>query len=549
MAEFPSVLDLSTLDGTNGFRLDGEAGGDRAGIAVSGAGDFNGDGFADVIVGVDKQSAAYVVFGGPGGLPSLSLGALDGTNGVKLRGIVLNDQAGSAVSSAGDINGDGIDDLIIGAYRADPKGDYSGLSYVIFGRTGGFPDAINLQALDGTDGFRLNGSAAYERASFSVSKAGDINGDGFGDLIVGAPGLSDGNEFTGGAYVLFGKATPFAANINLSTLTGNSGFKIFGAEEGDYAGRSVSAAGDMNGDGFGDLLIGADGVNPGAVRAGAAYVVFGKASGFGANVDLAALDGANGFRISGINGDDRVGFECSEAGDVNGDGFGDIIVSADGDDANGPIAGAAFVIFGKAASFEANFDLSAIDGRNGFKLSGADKEDLAGSAVSGAGDVNGDGFDDVIIGAFQADAGGGGISGASYVVFGKAGGFDANIDVTSLNGRNGFQIAGVDPGDNLGLGVSAAGDVNRDGFDDVIVGSRGADNNALNDSGSSYVIYGRAPDDAVIRTGSAASQKIMGGAFNDRLSGLGGNDTLNGGDGRRPPRWRRRTRPVGGRRR
>ena len=146
------------------------------------------------------------------------------------------------------------------------------------------------------------------------------------------------------------------------------------------------------------------------------YVVYGKASGFAADLDLPpALDGTDGFKLSGV-GDNRSSRSVSRAGDVNGDGFGDVIISVFGAEAD------AYVVFGKASGFAADLDLFTLDGGNGFKLSGAATDVKVSAAVSGAGDVNGDGLDDLIIGAFSADANGVPNSGASYVVFGKAGG-------------------------------------------------------------------------------------------------------------------------------
>ncbi|MFN9141812.1 MAG: immunoglobulin domain-containing protein, partial [Betaproteobacteria bacterium] len=224
-----------------------------------------------------------------------------------------------------------------------------------------FPATIQLSSLNGTNGFRIPGAAANDQAGYSVSHAGDVNGDGIGDFIVGALAADVNDTNSGAAYVVFGKQGGFGANLNLSTLNGTTGFRISGEAWVNYAGCSVSAAGDVNGDGYDDLLVGAYGVSTstspggGFINPGAAYVVFGKASGYTANLNLSTLNGANGFQLNGIVKDDNTGWSVSSAGDINGDGFDDVIVGAWGADPNGTNSGAAYVVFGKAGGFAATF--------------------------------------------------------------------------------------------------------------------------------------------------------------------------------------------------
>jgi Ca2+-binding RTX toxin-like protein len=427
MAQFPSNIDLSSLDGTTGFKLSGAAQIDYSG-SVASAGDVNGDGFADLIVGAyradphgSNSGASYVVFGKASGFgANIDLSSLDGTTGFKLSGAVSGDYAGRSVASAGDVNGDGFADLIVGAGGADPHGSNSGASYVVFGKASGFAANIDLSTLDGTTGFKLSGAAVRDYSGFSVASAGDVNGDGFADLIVGAFLADPHGTDSGASYVVFGKASGFAANIDLSTLDGTAGFKLSGAAAGDFSGGSVASAGDVNGDGFADLIVGAYRADPHGAYSGASYVVFGKASGFLPNIDLSSLDGTTGFRLSGAAAYDFSGWSVASAGDVNGDGFADLIVGARGADPHGSLSGASYVLFGKASGFAANVDLSTLDGTTGFKLSGAAAGDWSGNSVASAGDVNGDGFADLIVGAFLADPHGTD-SGASYVVFGRAG--------------------------------------------------------------------------------------------------------------------------------
>ena len=496
---FTAEIDLSTLNGANGFVLNGAALGNEAGWSVASAGDVNNDGYDDLIIGATSagtpgiwQGASYVVFGKAAGFnASMNLSSLNGTNGFAIIGGKANDEGGWSVASAGDVNGDGYDDVIVGARSADPNGDQSGASYVVFGKGSGFTSTLNISTLNGTNGFKLSGGAISDFSGFSVSSAGDINGDGFADLIVGAPGAND----SGASYVVFGKASGFTANLNLSTLTGSNGFRLVGAPASgnQYIGYSVASAGDFNGDGYDDLIIGAMGDDSRSPNTGASYVVFGKAAGFGASFDLSTVNGANGFKVIGAGGWDMTGWSVASAGDVNNDGYDDLIIGAPQHIAGLPGEGRSYVIYGHAGALGTDQpppSLAYLDASNGFKLSGAVANDYTGRSVSSVGDINGDGFDDVIVGAWRADSGAAD-AGASYVVFGKAGGFLSDIQLSSLNGSDGFKLSGVAADDRSGYSVGSAGDVNGDGYDDLIVGAALADPNG-NSSGASYIVFGKA---------------------------------------------------------
>ncbi|WP_240143505.1 integrin alpha, partial [Nitrosomonas sp. JL21] len=512
----PSVIDLSSLDGQNGFRLDGAASFDRLGSSVSDAGDINGDGFDDVIIG-DYEAASneflsgssFVVFGKAAGFDaSMSVSSLDGSNGFRLDGVHESGKSGFSVSGAGDVNGDGFDDMIIGAPGPFTNDDTFGSSYVVFGKAAGFDARIDLSSLDGSNGFRLIGES-YDQMGRSVSSTGDINGDGFDDLIM--------NGGYTGAKVVFGRASGFGAEFDTATLDGSNGFRLKNTVYAD----SVSAAGDMNGDGFDDMII------PGSV-------VFGQASGFNATVDVTSLDGSNGFRLEGPSS------VVSNAGDVNGDGFDDVIIGAKDASENGFSAGTSYVVFGKGSDFDAVLELDSLDGSNGFQLTGSYEGDQLGFSVSGAGDVNGDGFDDVIVSGYSFSQ----TPDLSYVVFGKASGFDAILNVTTLDGSNGVILKGL-AGEHSGRSVSGAGDINGDGFDDLIVGAPGASPKEEG-AGASYILFGSShfgnggggelpeipgtSDDDVLR-GTSAAEIFEAGDGNDILIGRGGADVFQGGAG------------------
>lgn len=446
-------FDLNSLDGSNGFRMtlsDSSA----AFWDVSDAGDVNGDGFDDVLLGADVASASYVVFGKASGFnPNVNLSALDGTDGFRIRGI--SDFAGTSVSRAGDVNGDGFGDVIVGAPENGAAGFFSGRSYILFGKAANFSATVEVSSLTGNDGWRLDSSIPFEGVGTSVSGAGDVNGDGFDDVIVGAGGAGGFNGTTAAAtYVVFGKSGP-TSPLTLANLDGDSGFSVDPIN--GVLNVSVSRAGDMNGDGFDDVVF---------ASGNKTYVVFGKPSNFPANFDLSTLNGSTGFSFDG-------GSQVSDAGDVNGDGFDDVIV---GDTSR------SYVIFGKGTGFAPTLAPISLNGTNGFRIDEAAVGDSAGT-VSSAGDVNGDGVDDLLIGAFNADPDARNNAGQSYVVFGKTDPFSAFFILGDIDGTNGFRIDGLEANDRLGISVSNTGDLNNDGFEDIVVSE-------LRSRGDIYVIFG-----------------------------------------------------------
>lgn len=381
---------------------------------------------------------------------TVELSSLDGTDGFVINGANAGDDSGGSVSGIGDINNDGIEDLVIGGNSGNSN---TGQAYVVFGSNSAFSSAFELSSLNGTNGFVINGITVEDNAGDVVGKAGDVNGDGINDLIIGAPGADPNNTDAGQSYVVFGKSTAFSATLNLSSLNGTDGFIINGIDgnvnpddEADKSGSWVSAAGDINDDGFDDIMISAPYADPNGVDSGEVYVIFGKDTGMSGNFtspfELSSLNGTNGFVINGVSAGGETGKRLGQLGDINGDNIDDIIIGAPFKGSNDE--GISYVLFGDGSGFGNSFELSSLDGSNGFVINGV-ASSYAGFVGHG-GDMNGDGLNDIVIGGPVANA----YAGQSYIVFGRNTGFSASLDLTSLVGTNGFAISGVMAGDGAG---------------------------------------------------------------------------------------------------
>ncbi|MGB5713009.1 MAG: calcium-binding protein, partial [Waterburya sp.] len=541
-----SLLDLKNINGNNGFIIPGKIEDDRIGTEVYSTGDINGDGIDDAIVtatnaGIansdpysysysDRRGKAYVIFGSRNGYDTtFDLDNLNGNNGFTITGIEENHELGNAIS-AGDINGDGIDDLVVAAsYAGDAitgagftYSNNKGEVYVVFGRQNSFAADFKLQSLNGNNGFKLRGIDAEDMLGTAITSAGDINGDGINDLAISASGAgqlvtnsanSTTSDRRGEVFVVFGKRDGLNSQINLARLNGNNGFIIEGIDPNNSLGEALSNAGDINGDGIDDLIIGSP--NGGEVlnspfadgdsdQRGEVDVIFGSRNGFNSRFNLEDRpNGVNGFTISGTGIEDNLGSAISNAGDLNGDGIDDLILGAAKASVGGEYtqSGQVYVVFGRRDSFGNQFDLNSLNGSNGFSIAGINPGDGLGNAVS-AGDFNGDGIDDLFVGANTAgetiSAYGYDYSdrrGEAYIVFGKSN-FAEKIDLANLDSNAGSKIVGINSDDLLGSAISSGGDINGDGADDLIVSAPDVDlGEEYSREGTTYVIFGSPEDD------------------------------------------------------
>jgi hypothetical protein len=445
---------------------------------VAAAGDVNGDGIPDLLVSrgslgsSEERGRSWVIFGSRPMPKRIDLDDL-GDRGFLIKGAEDGDLA-YEISSAGDVNGDGLDDVIVGAsasYRAAPQG--LGRAYVIFGKTTSEP--VDLAHFDlgiqGLQGFRIDGPGRASLAGRSVTGLGDLNGDGLDDVAIAAP-------FGGTVYVVFGKPDPLPVDLELfhRDLQGVHGYRIEMRPVTVGSLMTVAAAGDVNGDGIPDLVIGAL-RNYGS--RGMAHVVFGKS-------DAAPQDvrerGDWGFLIQGPKGGSMFGEAVAGAGDVNGDGLADVIIGSPSLCCSWR---SAYVVFGKKGSATVTIKRKLKGprrvGRFGFEIRGAQYEDDAGARVAGAGDVDGDGLDDLLVGAPMVSVGARTRTGAAYVIRGQRG--SRVIDLATSS--RAYRMHGVDPYDFVGNYVAGVGDVNGDGVPDVLLGAPGQEKHRV------FLVYGR----------------------------------------------------------
>lgn len=406
------------------------------GFSVASAGDVNGDGYSDVIVGAylydngqTDEGRVYIYHGSATGL-NTTANTISESNSA-------NAQFGYSVSTAGDVNGDGFSDVLVGG----PNWAGNGRVYVFHGSFAGINTIWN---------YSLNADGSGEFFGGSVSTAGDVDGDGYSDVIIGAENYANGQTQEGRAYIFNGSSSGLNTIYSWVTEVNQANARY---------GHSVSTAGDVNGDGYSDVVVGAWTYDNGQNDEGAAWIYYGSLSGIsGSSLLEINLAGAN------------FGSSVASAGDVNGDGYGDVIIGASSYSNPQLVEGAAFAYNGSA---------SGIITTPSWQIQSNQAFTNLGISVATAGDVNGDGYSDVIVGAFNFDNGQTD-EGSIQVHYGSQTGLSANANWTIES-----NIASA----NLGISVASAGDVNGDGYSDVIAGAYRLSNGNTQE-GKAFVYYG-----------------------------------------------------------
>jgi len=416
------------------IRFTGESGGaeDLFGWSANAAGDVNGDGFPDLVIGAPSSDEVA----GFAGRAYLFYGPFTGNRLAANADAVISaasfgDNLGIAVDGAGDLNGDGKDDLVIGARSNDAAGIQAGQVYVFQGPVHGQLAPSQATAV-------ISGSE-FEELGVAVAGVGDVNGDGRDDLLLGAHMFAAG---VGRAYLFLGPVAGARTSASAEAI-------ITGEFQSDSFGIAV-AAGDMNGDGLSDLLIGAPHGPIDFLDSGRVYLFHGPVSG---QISAASADVI--FHGEALN--DMFGSDVS-AGDLNGDGIDDVLAGANQIFSNVD-PGKAYVFYGPFAERAVHLFATDADGR----FTGEGANDVFGDAVAVIPDMNGDGRDEALVGAWDNLAGGG-RAGRAYLFLGPASG-------ARPAGTADLIITGEEPGDRLGKEVAAAGDLDRNGLGDLIVGA------------------------------------------------------------------------------
>lgn len=548
-------INVEFLNGSNGFRIAGSPIFRSLGEKVTISPDINGDGLDELFIAIENGSANQrnasgsnlVIFGKDFSENTnlvFSVGDEEFTPSLRLDGTQTFGVYARTVASSGDIDGDGLGDLLISNDLKDLVGVRNG--GVVFAVSGGQVSQAGKAELElrpsQADGIRrIFGNREESRLGKKIDTIGDFDGDGFDDIVI-----SEGRGTK--AHIIFGSEGFFKRSLDQSiNRLDKSGLVVISGKNYNES-ISVSSAGDFNGDGFSDVLIGYPRRDRGNYSSsGELYVLFGAGRDDFSQGQV-ILNDQNQSSFLKILGppSSTAGFDIASIGDVNGDGRDDVAISARVDAGSFAGSGRVFVVFGQdPRSIRTEIDLANLKTSEGFVVTRRFDDGGLGSDIAGLGDVNGDGRDDFIVGVEFADLFQARNAGQAAVIFGRPQEieFGEEISISSLRPTDGFIINGFESEGTLGDSVGGGGDVNGDGINDIIVGASRTDSGFGNFSGSAFVIFGEqgiggtaigivGSDESEILDGTISSEVIEGLRGADTLFGSSGNDTLIGGTGR-----------------
>ncbi|MFA5141763.1 MAG: LamG-like jellyroll fold domain-containing protein [Candidatus Woesearchaeota archaeon] len=469
----------------------GERVNDESGYKVEYAGDVNNDGYDDFLILADRyyeeedynDEKIYLILGSANGW----------TNDMNLSNSNASwygeniDYGFTEMSYAGDVNNDSYDDILLGSEQHEYGGNNAGMVYLILGSATGWENNQNISlAADASWYGETEGSICYKS-----NNAGDVNNDGYDDIIISAYGAKLDGLDVGKVYLIFGPSNNWHNLMNISEANAS----WYGEGEGDSLGVHISSAGDVNNDGYSDFII-ESGNDYGGPNSGKAYLILGATNGWSNNIEIS---NSNASWYTETYGESIRG--VSSAGDVNNDSYDDMLIIDEGNSLR-QISGKLYIIMGSEGNWNNNINLS--NSNASWRIEKF--EDSAFDSIDGIGDINNDGYDDILVGTSQYNENDLYL-GKVYLIYGSADNWNNNLNISNANAS---WYGGSEEG--LGISVSKAGNINSDDYPDILIGA----NSYESSTGKTYLIYG-GPSDS---TETPASPTITNqrNYTNDRMS-------------------------------